>query len=144
MNFGLIKITVFLVAIISWQNALAQPTALQDCNIIWTSQSKNSSESMPCGGGSIGLNVWTENNEVLFYIARSGSFDENNALLKSGRLRLRFTPNPFGSDFKQELDLRTGAVTIIGTNKENKVKVEVKVKIWVDVFQPVIHVETNS
>ena len=34
---------------------------LNDYNIVWNSQSQNSSESMPCGGGDIGLNVWVEN-----------------------------------------------------------------------------------
>src|SRR5688572_17266515 len=140
MCYGLKKITFCLFAIISLQKTFSQPSELQDCNITWTSQSKNSSESMPCGGGSIGLNVWSENNEVLFYISRSGSFDENNALLKSGRVRLKVTPNPFSSDFKQELDLKSGAITITGTNNKNIVKI----KIWVDVFHPVIHVETNS
>ena len=29
-------------------------------NIAWNSQSKNALESMPCGGGDIGMNVWVE------------------------------------------------------------------------------------
>jgi hypothetical protein len=118
----------------------AQPKKLDDDNIVWTSQSKNSSESMPCGGGSIGLNVWTENNDILFYMARSGSFDENNALLKAGRVRLKLSPNPFAKDFKQTLDLKTGAVTISGKNG----KQTTTVFCWVDVFRPVIHFEITS
>lgn len=39
----------------------------------WTTQSKNSSESMPCGGGDIGMNVWVENGDVLVYMSRSGA-----------------------------------------------------------------------
>jgi hypothetical protein len=66
-------------------NRLAAQSELDNCNITWTTQSKNSGESMPCGGGDIGLNVWVENGELFFYIARSGTFDENNALLKLGR-----------------------------------------------------------
>ncbi|MDE5571054.1 MAG: hypothetical protein K2I86_03230 [Prevotella sp.] len=31
----------------------------------WTSPSKNSSESMPCGGGDVGMNVWVQNGAVL-------------------------------------------------------------------------------
>ncbi len=54
----------------------------QPAGLMWTTQSRNSSESMPCGGGDIGLNVWTENHEILFYLSRSGTFDENNTLLK--------------------------------------------------------------
>jgi hypothetical protein len=53
---------------------------------------------MPCGGGDIGLNVWVEKGELLFYIARSGTFDENNAMLKAGRVRVKLSPNPFDGD----------------------------------------------
>ena len=57
----------------------------------WRTPSKNSSESMPCGGGDIGMNVWVENGDVLFYLSRSGSFDENNTLLKQGRFRIHLS-----------------------------------------------------
>ncbi len=116
-------------------------TTLQPYNVVWTSQSANSSESMPCGGGDVGLNVWTENNEVLFYISRSGTFDENNAFLKLGRVRLQFSPNPFeNGTFKQELLLQEGYVKITGGNKN----LSAEINIWVDVFRPVIHVEAKS
>ena len=58
-------------------------------NLHWNSQSLNSGESMPCGGGDIGLNVWVENDELLFYLLRSGTFDEHNTLLKLGRVRVK-------------------------------------------------------
>ncbi len=114
----------------------------QTYNPIWTSQSKNSSQSMPLGGGDIGLNVWVENNDILFYVARSGTFDENNSLLKLGRVRLQLSPNPFegGANFKQELHLNEGYITINGT-KGNQAT---QIKLWVDVFSPVVHVEINS
>jgi hypothetical protein len=103
-------------------------------NLLWTSQSKGSHESMPCGGGDIGLNVWVEQNDVLFYFCRSGSFDENNSFLKSGRIRIKLLPNPLGSrDFTQELKLEKGCVEIKGGGTE--------IQIWVDVFRPLIHVE---
>jgi hypothetical protein len=86
-------------------------------NIVWTTQSKNASESMPCGGGDIGLNVWVENGELLIYAARSGSFNEDNALMKAGRIRVKLFPNPFdGKIFKQELHLKEGYVTVDGEN----------------------------
>ncbi|UOR03551.1 DUF5703 domain-containing protein [Hymenobacter aerilatus] len=120
---------------------LGQAQELASNNIIWTSQSKNSGESMPCGGGDIGLNVWAENGDVLFYVARSGTFDENNSLLKLGRVRLRLTPNPFeGSAFKQTLNLQQGNVTLTGTAG----KTTAQVHIWVDVFKPIVHVEVSS
>ena len=79
-------------------------------NVVWNTPSRNSSESMPCGGGDIGMNVWVENGDILFYLSRSGTFDEHNCLLKQGRVRLRLFPNPFSSavDFRQELKLNDG------------------------------------
>ncbi len=64
---------------------------------------------MPCGGGDIGLNVWVEEGEVLFYMQRSGSLAEQNEYLKLGRVRPRLDPNPFAEtavSFRQELKLQ--------------------------------------
>ena len=110
-------------------------------NVIWTSQSQNSGQSMPCGGGDIGLNVWVEKGELYFYIARSGTFDENNAMLKLGRVKVKLSPNSLnGLEFRQELTLQNGAVLISGKNKD----IKTEIKIWVDVHRPVIHMEINS
>lgn len=104
---------------------------------VWTSQSRNSSQSMPCGGHDIGINVWVENGDLLFYIQQSGWFDENNTLLKAGRWRLRFDGQPFsGDDFRQRLSLYEGAVYVEGGG--------VAVRLWADVFQPVVFVETEA
>lgn len=113
-----------------------------DANLVWTSQSENSAGSMPCGGGDIGLNVWVEKGEVMFYLSRSGTFDENNTLLKLGRVRLKLSPNPFdaGNSFKQELVLNEGYVKITGT----KAGLSTEVKVWVDVFKPLINIEVKS
>ncbi|MBV4357659.1 hypothetical protein KTO63_10905 [Parasegetibacter sp. MAH-26] len=117
--------------------SFAQPKELSNYNVVWRAQSSSSSESMPCGGGDIGLNVWVENGDVLFYISRSGTFDENNQMLTLGRMRLHFSSDPFaGKDFKQELKLVEGGVTISGNNTE--------VNLWVDVFRPVVHVSVRS
>jgi len=66
---------------------------LEAYNVIWDASSRDSSESMPCGGGDIGLNVWVEDGEVLFYMQRSGSLAETNEYLKLGRVRLRLEPS---------------------------------------------------
>ena len=55
----------------------------QHANVIWNTPSRNSSESMPCGGGDIGMNIWVEDGDVMFYVSRSGTFDENNCQLTS-------------------------------------------------------------
>jgi len=119
----------------------AQQAELKKYDLTWNTQSKNSGESMPCGGGDIGLNVWVEHGDIYFYIAKSGNFDENNTFLKSGRVKISLTPNPFeGAKFTQQLVLQDGSVVITGT-KDNQNTI---VKIWVDVFRPVVHVEVNG
>lgn len=107
----------------------------QHANVVWDSPSRNSSESMPCGGGDIGMNVWVEEGDLLFYVSRSGTFDANNCQLKQGRIRLRMSPNPFkdAKDFRQELKLQDGYVEVSAGGTQ--------VQIWADVFHPVVHVE---
>ena len=130
---------LFFIAISTSANA--QQTELDAYNIVWNTQSKNSSESMPCGGGDIGLNVWVENGEILFYLSQSGMFDENNALLKAGRVRLQISPNPFAENsFRQVLVLKDGYVNITGNNET----VTTSINIWVDVFHPSIHIDIHS
>lgn len=110
-------------------------------NVVWDSPSANSSESMPVGGGDIGLNVWVENGDLFFYVSRSGTFDENNTMLKLGRVRLRLTPNLLkGTNFRQELKLRDGYVRIdVGEGRD-----AVGIDLWVDVFRPVVHLEVDA
>ncbi|MDR2804651.1 MAG: DUF5703 domain-containing protein [Dysgonamonadaceae bacterium] len=119
----------------------APSSQIADYNVVWNTPSRHSGESMPCGGGDIGLNVWVENGDILFYIARSGTFDENNTLLKLGRIRIRLSPNPLeGAYFRQELQLEEGCVTISG----KKDGITTDIRIWADVFHPVIHVEASN
>lgn len=109
-------------------------------NIVWNGPSRDASGSMPCGGGDIGLNVWVENGDLLFYFGQSGAFDENNALLKGGRVRVRLSPNPLERDVRQELVLRDGSVVVRGRIDG----VSVMMRVWVDVFHPVVHVEVDG
>lgn len=77
---------------------------------------------------------------ILFYIAKPGTFDENNSLLKLGRVRLTLQPNPFplnADSFEQRLALNDGYVQITGTNATI-------VRMWVDVFNPIVHVDVSS
>ncbi|KAF4502148.1 hypothetical protein FAGAP_1628 [Fusarium agapanthi] len=107
-------------------------------NVVWDKPGVNgSADSMPLGGGDIGLNTWYENGTILMYVAKSGTFDENNSLLKLGRVRLSFDPNPFDSKlFEQRLILNDGYVKYTGEDNATA-------KIWV-VFNPVVHVEVYS
>ncbi|WP_073487450.1 MULTISPECIES: DUF5703 domain-containing protein [unclassified Flavobacterium] len=116
----------------------AQIPVLDNYNQIWTAQSNNSSESMPLGGGDIGMNVWVEKGDLYFYFSRSGTFDEHNTLLKLGRIKVTLSPNPFSGKegFHQELNLKDGYI-LVGQN-------DTKIKLWVDVFKPIIHVDLES
>lgn len=140
-NIFLIRFLLLFACLLSGTYIIAQPPALDDYNITWTSQSRNSSESMPVGGGDIGLNVWVENNELLIYFSRSGCFDENNAMLKNGRLRLRLNPSPFSNEnFTQQLVLKNGNA-VINTLKNG---IKAIINIWVDVYNPAINIQIES
>lgn len=129
------KILLFLLSVTAF--SFAKDYIPEDYT--WTSPSKNSAGSMPCGGNSVGMNVWVENGDVLFYVSRSGMFDENNTLLKAGRFRLRLSTNPFAdgrNDFRQVLRLDDGAVYIKSSDTE--------IRLWADVFSPVVFMEISS
>lgn len=106
----------------------------------WTTQSKNSSESMPCGGHDVGMNVWVEDGDILVYMSRSGFFDENNTLLKAGRLRLSFADNSgkmrLTEGFTQTLHLHEGAVYIIGD--------DISIRLWADVCESVAFLDIKT
>ena len=115
---------------------------LEQYNVVWTSQSKNSGESMPVSGGDIGLNVWVENDELLLYMSRAGYRDENGALLKPGRVRVKLTPNLFaGAEFRQELKLREGHVLVTAKQPDGK---KLAIKVWVEVKRPIAHLDIKS
>ena len=110
----------------------------QHANVIWTPPSRNSSESMPCGGGDIGMNIWVEEDDILFYLSRSGTFDENNCQLKQGRFRIRLFPSPFkdAKDFRQELKLKDGYVEVSAGGTQ--------IQLWAGGYPPVVPVEITN
>ncbi len=125
------KAAIFCFFILSSLTVWAQPQTYE-----WRTPSKNASESMPCGGGDIGMNVWVEQGDVLFYLSRSGCFDENNTLLKLGRFRIHLS-EPFRlSSFRQQLVLKDGYVLVTDGQQW--------VQIWADVQKPVVHVEVSK
>lgn len=117
--------------------AVVSMVKAQPADYIWTSPSRNASESMPCGGGDIGMNVWVENGDLLFYLSRSGTFDEHNTLLKQGRVRVKLDDSSLvDSDFRQTLRLNDGYVEV-------RLK-GVVMQLWVDVYHPVVHLEMQG
>ena len=106
-------------------------------DVRWESQSRNSADSMPVGGYDCGANVWVENDDLLLYMDRSGSFDENNQMLKLGRLRLRFQPCPFRQRFVQRLRLELGCVTVEGDNG-------FCAEVWFHTDSPTLRIDVRS
>lgn len=131
-----------LLACFSITNIYANFDYTDDYNVTWNTPSRSVYETMPVGGGDIGLNVWVEDGNLLFYIGQSGTFDENNTMMKQGRVRVKMTPNPFdeSTEFSQTLRLKTGDMEIKSINVDN----DVKILLWVDIFKPIIHLEIKS
>jgi hypothetical protein len=106
---------------------------------VWDYQSTDSSASMPMGGGDLGLNVWVEDGHLLFYMQQSGAFDENNSLLKLGRMNITMRPNLLGPNdyFRQHLYINDGYIQITGVQ-------DLEIYIWVDMFNSNIHINATS
>lgn len=113
--------------------------ALDSCNVVWETPSTGPNGSMPLGNGEVGLNVWVEKDgDLLFYVSRTDSWSECSRLLKLGRVRVSFSPNPFAGQapFRQELKLRQGRVEIVAG--------PVKLDVFAAADRPVIYVAGRS
>ncbi|MBO5718837.1 MAG: hypothetical protein J6R71_04350, partial [Bacteroidales bacterium] len=138
-----VYISIFFLstmALLQANEEVLQPIFGDSYNIVWSSQSANSSESMPCGGGDVGMNVWVEEGDLLVYFSRSGTFDENNTMLKLGRLRIQMDKPLDKEDFMQVLRLPQGDVLIQSGRGDDYVEI----LLWADVFKPVIHIEVDA
>jgi len=84
------------------------------------------------------MNVWVEEStgDVLFYLSRSGCFDENNTLLKLGRFRLHTSRKLDMSRMTQRLRLSEGYM-VVGDGG-------LWITLWADVEKPVVHIEVES
>ncbi|MBR1688507.1 MAG: hypothetical protein IJ710_08265 [Prevotella sp.] len=91
---------------------------------------------MPVGGGDVGMNVWVEQGDVLFYLSRSGSFDENNTLLKLGRWRVHLSEPFRAQSLCQQLVLADGYWQVSDGR--------LLVQLWADTEKPVVHVSVSS
>ncbi len=116
---------------------------LDAATIVWDSPSKDSSGSMPLGNGDIGLNVWVETGgDLVFYVSKTDAWDALGRLLKLGRVRVKFSPNPFaaGAPFRQTLRLRQGEIEIVAGPPAEAVTV----RLWVDANLPVVRLTADG
>ena len=103
----LITIAALLLCLTS---AVQGANLLDRYDVVWDSPSEDSRGSMPLGNGDIGLNVWVEKGgDLLFYLSKTDAWSDNvyetKGLLKLGRIRVKFSLNPFaeGNAFRQVL-----------------------------------------
>jgi alpha-L-fucosidase 2 len=112
-------------------------------NVVWDSPSKDHTGSMPLGNGDIALNAWVEESgDLIFYIGKTDSWDDNGRLVKVGRLRVSLNPRPLMPlrAFQQSLDLITGTLRAHFGEGEDRTDI----RLWVDANHPVIRVEVDS
>lgn len=80
----------------------------------WNELGNSSRDSMPLGNGSVGINLWTEQNgTVVFYIASSDALDEYCRIIKLGKVIISFNKDILcGGNFIQRLDMKNGNIII--------------------------------
>ncbi len=114
-----------------------------DYNVAWDSPSRDCHGSMPLGNGDISVNAWVEpSGDLIFYIGKTDSWDDNARLLKVGKVRVTCVPPLVaeGGAFRQELDLPTGTLRVTTSNREQRVRAA----LWVDANHPVIEVAVDA
>jgi alpha-L-fucosidase 2 len=120
--------------------APAVAASFDEYAVVWNSPGKNFKDSMPIGNGAVGMNLWTQNNgDIVFLLSKVDAWTENSELVKLGRVRVKLDPSPFApsSAFRQILKPLEGEIEIRGESST-------VVRVWVDVYRPVIHLEIRG
>src|SRR5262245_8811013 len=125
---------LFFLSCLSGPAAVLPPDVLAQLtnyNVTWHSAGTNGSPgSLPIGNGDIAANGSVENNggDLMMYIGKSDCWSEGTRLLKIGRTRMHFNPNPFaaGVPFSQTLDFYHGEIDIAAGQSGS----QVSVRIW--------------
>ena len=140
-NFSQKLSLLFLLASLSLPS-FSQPN-LDLYNVIWTSQSKSLSGSMPLGNGDIGANLWVdEQGQLCLYISKTDAFSEIGRLLKIGKVILRTKPQILNTkDFIQTLKIQDGLIEIMATNSE---KQSLSITCLIDANRPVLTISGKS
>jgi hypothetical protein len=130
--------------------AVAEP--VDAYNVVWDSPSRDHHGSMPLGNGDVALNAWfTPAGELHFYLAKSDAWDDNARLVKVGKVRVRFEPNPVapGHSYRQELRLGEGCLEITvcaprAAEAPAPRAPDFRLRLWVDARHPVVELEAES
>lgn len=152
-----------LVGVLGLTSVGGAAAAVDDFNVVWDSPSTNHHGSMPLGNGDIALNAWmSHDGELQFYISKTDAWDDNARLVKVGKVRVRFEPNPVatGQAFRQELRLSDGCLEIttgatpaasstgvasgIIPKASGRRHPSLTLRLWVDAHHPVIHLAAET
>ena len=111
--------------------------------LAWQNPGKDFHDALPLGNGDIVVSAWSEQDgDLVFYLSKSDAYDDNNRLLKLGRIRIHLTPNPFSGTTKytEELDVKKGILEINSDRSDQKMNL----RLWVDANNPVVHVDVTG
>ena len=132
-----------MAVVIGLATCVSAASPLDTFNVVWSSPSENQHGSMPLGNGDIALNAWaTRGGDLHFTISKTDAWDDNARLLKVGKVRVHFEPNPFGDGqpFRQTLSLNDGTMVVEAGEGASRVRVA----LWVDALHPVVQVTAES
>jgi len=133
----ILGLTIACIALPTPADAAAgSPHRIARYNIVWNSPSTDHTGQMPLGNGDIAAGVYAIEDDALYLLlSKNDAFTYNGDLFKTGRVRIRLTPNPFtkGKPFRQALDLPTGSIRIEADT--------VRIRVWADANRPVYHVQ---
>ena len=108
-------------------------------NVVWEHPSTDHTGQMPLGNGNIAAGVYAIEDDALYLLlSKNDALDHRGDLLKTGRVKIELSPNPFtkGKPFKQTLNLKTGSIRIEADG--------VVLQVWADANKPVYHVQISS
>lgn len=143
------KLTLRILATLLLAPLTAPAAPVDGFDVVWDSPSQDHHGSMPLGNGDIALNAWaTPDGDLQFYLSKTDAWDDNARLVKVGKVRVHFDPNPFaeGRSFRQELKLGEGSIEIkTGADPSTlNSQPSTTIRLWVDANHPVIHVTAES
>jgi hypothetical protein len=100
-------------------------TAAADGNVIWTSPSADSFDTMPLSGSrGAGANVWFQDGALWLYLGHAAAWDATSELRKLGAMRIRPADIELRDLdlFSQELDLPTGSIRVVAESAHGSVE----------------------
>lgn len=133
---------LLVITLCTAPGALMASGGVSDYNVLCASPSTTSQSSMPLGNGDIGLNLWMEHDrDLVFYLSKTDTWDENGSLLKLGRIRVRLPEGTLAAsrNYRQELRLNDGTIQIdvgVGTAATTII-------VWIDPNAPDIHIDVQ-